>query len=281
MSPARAVESMILGVMRWLVVVAVAGCGFQPGTSPLGGGDGGGGGGGGADAPRPRDGVRYEDSKVYDDAPLERDAAIDAAPARVGFVQGANGTANGTSVSAMMAQHQAAGDLDVIAVSWTGGANVMTVGDSDGNTYAQVGNTLVLNMVGQMAIYVAANVRQGASNDTITVTYDNPTNPILVAAEYAGLATTNPIDQKTAAAAKNSDTASSGSVTTTHAHDILVGIGAATQSLATGTGYTSRVNATLDLIEDQELTATGTYSATETLASNGDWLMAIVAFVAE
>jgi hypothetical protein len=270
--------------MRWLVLVACAGCGFQSGASALNVGDGG----GGSDAPRGSDGKRFDDApkmvidaKVYEDA-AKHDAAPDAAPAHVGFVQGASGaTDNRTNVTTTMAAHQTGGDLDVIAVSWVGNVHVMNVADSDGNTYSEVGNMLVLDGVGQLAIYVASNVRQGASDDTITVTFDNNTNPILVAAEYEGLATTDPVDQMASAAAKNSGTASSGTLTTAHAHDILVGIGAASVSLSTGTGYTSEVNATLDLIEDQQVTTTGTYSATETLAMNGNWLMALVAFVAE
>src|SRR5262249_26168073 len=65
------------------------------------------------------------------------------------------------------------------------------------------------------------------------------------------------------------------------ANDLLVGASLVqTLTSAAGTGYTSRVITSPDgdILEDQIVTATGSYSATAPVSPSGAWIMQMVAF---
>src|SRR5436309_2108247 len=70
-------------------------------------------------------------------------------------------------------------------------------------------------------------------------------------------------------------------VTATNANDLLVGANlVATRTTGPGTSFTSRMitSPNGDILEDRIVTATGHYSATAPLSSNGQWIMQMVAF---
>ncbi len=73
----------------------------------------------------------------------------------------------------------------------------------------------------------------------------------------------------------------SGTLTTTNANDVLVAANVTeTVTTGAGTGYTVRVitNPNSQILMDQVVTATGTYSATAPIAPAGGWIMQLVAF---
>jgi hypothetical protein len=112
------------------------------------------------------------------------------------------------------------------------------------------------------------------------VTFDaTAQNPDVRVAEYRGINPSNPVDV-TAAASGNSSLSDSGSVTTTNAHDLLVGANLVLSgTTGAGPGFTSRVitHPDGDLLEDRDVTTTGSYNATAVM-DPGKWIMQMVAF---
>ena len=97
--------------------------------------------------------------------------------------------------------------------------------------------------------------------------------------EYSGLKSLD----VTAAAVGNSATSSSGTATTTSANELLVGANmVATRTTGPGAGFTSHIitKPDGDIVEDQRVTATGSYQATAPLSAAGPWVMQMATFSA-
>ena len=178
---------------------------------------------------------------------------------------------------------QAAGDLNVVAIGWKDAASQITsVTDSSHNAYQLAVGPTVLPGLATQSIYYAANVVAAAANaNTVTITFNASANaPGIRIIEYNGIEPGDPIDV-TAAVQGNSSLSDSGSVTTTHAHDLLVGANfAQATTTGPGSGFTARVISTPDgdLLEDRLVAALGTYDATAPLSSPGAWIMQLAAF---
>ena len=148
-----------------------------------------------------------------------------------------------TSAGIVYSAAQNAGDLNIVAVGWYPGAGVgvSSMTDSKGNSYALAVGPTVSSGNATESIYYAKNIAAAGAN-TVTVNFSGSVPeadiPIL---EYSGLNTTNPLD--VAVGADGSGTvASSGSVTTTNANDLLVGANIIVSSFAAvGTGYTASI----------------------------------------
>ncbi len=225
---------------------------------------------------------------AHADASTQLDAFVplDGPLSRFGFIQGASNitpnNAPSETITLAMTAAQVAGDLDVVAVSWTDeNVQVDAVTDTDGNTFKVAGAPIVFHTVGVLEVFVALDTKAGASPDKITVTFQDAVVSVGVAAEYAGLATTNAIDVSQAATGI-SDQADSGTKATTNAHDLVLGIVAGGVSVGPGTGYTARVtdSINLDLIEDRVDTAKTTERATAPLSNNSVWLIDLLALKA-
>ena len=133
------------------------------------------------------------------------------------------------------------------------------------------------------SIYYAKSIAGAAANaNTVTVTFSAAaTAPDIRILEYSGLNTTAPLDV-TAAASGSGTSVSSGSATTTSANELI--LGATTVSAATsgvGSGFTKRIQTVpdSDLVEDQIVTATGSYAATSTV-TGGTWVAQMATFSA-
>lgn len=188
----------------------------------------------------------------------------------------------GSQVTATFAKAQTAGDLNVVAIGWNDATSQITsVTDSLGNAYTLAVGPTVQSGTATQAIYYAKNIGAAAANgNTVTVAFNTAaTYPDLRIAEYSGIDPTNPVD--VVAAAQGSGTqASSGSVTTTNANDLLVGASLVQdQTVGAGAGYTSRVITSPDgdILEDKIVTTAGSTSATAQVNTNV-WIMQMVAF---
>jgi hypothetical protein len=209
----------------------------------------------------------------------------------INFVQSADsGSAptSGTTITATMAQAEAAGDLNVVVVGWSDTQNhTVTIIDTEGNKYtpalpAQIAPaTLGLTGVGQVIFY-AKNINGGGPDNAIIVTYSPAAAfPDVRVAEYTGLDPNNPLD----AVASNASTtagaqASSGSLTTTAANEVVVG-GMTTDLAfsAPGPGFvTVDDTANGNAVEHDVVSSTGSYTAAATLTAAGDWVMQAVSF---
>jgi len=201
------------------------------------------------------------------------------------FVQGNNATGETpqTTATVTYTAPQVAGDLNIVVVGWNDStARVQSVTDTVGNAYSLAIGPTVQSGVATQAIYYAKNIAPAAANgNTVTVTFTVPaTSADIRIAEYSGLDTANPLDASSAAQG-NGTLSDSGSVTTTNGNDLLVAANQVqTGSSGAGTGYTTLVitSPDADILEDQLVTAIGSYSATAPVSPSGQWIMQMVAF---
>jgi len=187
-----------------------------------------------------------------------------------------------TPVAVTYTGAQTAGNLNVVIVSWNDStATISSVTDSIGNTYAVAAAPVVQTGTASQAIYYAKNIAAAAAGaNTVTVNFNVAArHPDIRIAEYSGVDPLNPLDASVGAQG-NTATSDSGPVATTNANDLLIGANVV-QSTSTGpgTGYTSRgITVDGDILEDQVVSATGSYSATATLDKVQLWIMQMAAF---
>ncbi len=167
---------------------------------------------------------------------------------------------------------------------WTGGdstSSVQSVTDSKGNVYAAATGVVASTGNYSQQMFYAKNIASAAAGaNTVTITFSNSViDPEVRIAEYSGLDTSNPLDGSVGASGTGL-TQSSGALTTTNANDLLVASnGLFSVTTAEGSGYTLRLTSGFgEIIEDEVVTATGSYSAGSTQQSSGYWLMQLVAF---
>ena len=212
-------------------------------------------------------------------------ATTPAAPTTITFVQIVTATPAGfvSSVAATLTAAQAAGNLNVVIVSWNDVThNVASIVDSKGNNYVLAAGPTV-NAAGTgltQSIYYAKNIAAAAGGaNPVTVTFDGSTYyPDLRVMEYAGADPVAPIDSS-AVGTGSSTTSSTAALTTTGANDLLVAGNAVwTTTNGPGAGFTQRaITADGDIVEDATAATAGTYSATAPLGSSGPWVMQGVA----
>jgi len=207
-----------------------------------------------------------------------------AVTAPIAFVQGnyADPQTPQTTLTVPFNAAQTAGNLNVVAVGWNDGTAVVnSVVDSKGNVYGlAVGPTKRTTLLTQ-SIYYAKNIAAGTNS--ITVNFNVGAQFVdLRVAEYSGIDITSPLDVATGTSGTN-NSATSGSVTTTNANDLIVGANMVfTSNVGPGTGFTQRFNTTPDgdLFEDKVVTAVGAQTATAPLSGAGAWVMQLAAFKA-
>jgi fibronectin type 3 domain-containing protein len=211
--------------------------------------------------------------------------ATTPAAAAIAFVQVAFATpqSSPTSVAVTYPQAQSAGDLNVVVVGWNSASGqVASVTDTKGNTYVTAVGPTVSSGFATQSIYYATNIAAAAANtNVVTVTFTAAAPfPDIRIAEYRGIASNNPVDVFIAAQG-SSTTSSSGAITTTNPNDLLVAANIVlTSTTAAGAGFNNRVITTpdADILEDQIVTTTGSYTATATISPAGSWIMQMVAF---
>jgi hypothetical protein len=250
----------MLSMRAWLAI-GLAGCAFHSGATATGDAEQ-------RDADK-RDAAR--DSKVVHDT---KDASHSA-----GFVQGAqlnDQTTDETQAQVAFTATETAGDANVVAVAWAGNVGVTTVTDNFGDTYTQVGAP-VSGWLHQ-AMYYAVDIAPGAGPTTVTVTLSGAAQPLVMIAEYAGVDSATALDVS-AGSSGQSTSADSGSVTTTHPHDLLVAVSTyAGGSVTAGPNFTIEVSASpFAVLEDREVLSSGAYDAAVTLGTNESWVIQLAA----
>jgi len=114
-----------------------------------------------------------------------------------------------------------AGDTNILVIGWNNAtSNITSVTDTAGNIYQLAVPTVRGSGISQ-AIYYAKNIKSaGAGTNTVTVTFNTATPYVdLRTLEYSGLDLANPFDVG-ASASGTSNSANSGAVTTTAAHEL-------------------------------------------------------------
>jgi chitodextrinase len=211
--------------------------------------------------------------------------ATDARAAMPAFVQVNSAVPQSTSVASVSVTFGAAqttGDLNVVVVGWNDTtAQVGSISDTTGNVYTLATGPTTGTALSQ-SIYYAKNITGAAAGaNKVTVTFSPAAVfPDVRILEYNGIDPVNALDTKVGASG-NSANSNSGSVATSNASDLLVGANiVATTTSGAGSGFTSRVITSPDgdIVEDQVVTATGSYSAGAPMDSAGPWIMQMVAF---
>ena len=169
-----------------------------------------------------------------------------------------------------------AGSLLVVSVRLGGVSATVAITDDKGNTWTQ-DKLQAQGTDHRLSVHSAPNAAAGATTLTATIT-GGPTTLRWAIHEYGSMATSAPVDVSAGAEGADSTSMSSGSNTTTVANCLLFGAASVvnTFSPAAGSGYTLRQTLpaspnTKVASEDQDLVATGSWSATMTGggASNG------------
>src|SRR6266567_72668 len=200
------------------------------------------------------------------------------AAAQMKFVQVNSAVPTSTAtISATYNSAQTAGNMNVVAIGWDSSfITLKTLTDSKGNSYKLAVSYVDSTGITQ-AIYYAPNIVAAAAGaNRVTATLSASTDwPDLRILEYSGV---NRLD-KTASAKGTTTTASSGSVTTTQADELLFG---AVYTYGTtngpGSGYTSRVETgDSDLAEDEVVFTTGLYTAKASMDGQ-EWVAQLATF---
>ena len=199
------------------------------------------------------------------------------------FVQAASatpGTAT-ASVSASFTSAQAAGDLNVVVVSWADTTStIQSVMDGLGNSYSlAIGPTTGTGM--RQSVYYLKNIPAGTNS--VTVAFNQAAaSPDVRILEYSGVDTVSPFDVSVAATGSSS-TADSGSIALTNANDLIIGANIVnTKNIVAGAPFTSRLQTgtTANMVEDRVVNVAASYDAWTPLLSSGPWVMQLVAFKA-
>jgi hypothetical protein len=194
------------------------------------------------------------------------------------FVQANGGCAHPvvTSVSYPFSSPQTAGDFNIVAIGWNDNkANIASVTDTLGNAYSQA-NGVLRNSALSQTIYYAANIKSGRNTVTVKFSGAGANIPDLRILEYSGLTALDVNSGGTGTAVN----AASSNATTTNANDLIFGAAMTVTGASAGSGFTSRLvtSPCADLAEDKIVSTTGSYNATATMTSVGNWIMQMAAF---
>jgi chitodextrinase len=162
------------------------------------------------------------------------------------------------------------GNLIVVEVHWSDNSTFVSLTDSQGNMYLPVGDEQRSSLFGvKSRLFYAPNIKDGTDTITTVVT-GSPNYHGLFIHEYSGLDSIAPLDNFSVIVA-GAETLTSGTVTTTAAHDLLYGIEIDSSVGDAVSGWTLRSDAT-----DVDAASAGTYVFTG--RPGGGYIAWLVAF---
>jgi uncharacterized repeat protein (TIGR01451 family) len=190
--------------------------------------------------------------------------------------QNVNGNESSTSnISVSFTSNNTPGNFLIVTGSAARPASTLSISDTLGNTYTAAMGP-VTDPAQDVTVYIwyVANCKGGAN--TVKITLSGTAALEIHVSEWAGLATTSPVDQ-IASATGTGTSVSSGSQITTVNGELIFGYGWVFNTASAGTGFTpiSLVNGDLD--EYQIQSTAGSAAATFTQAS-GTWFAAMATF---
>lgn len=209
-------------------------------------------------------------------------------PSTLAYVQGAGtsqSTAGGT-LSQSFHLNNTSGNLIVVGVSWnTSASPLVTVTDSQGNSYNQATQTVDPAHQQALAIYYAANIKNGAN--TVTAAFGaSAANRRLIVHEYQGATTLDPLFV-TATNIDNVGSTAVDGVTSTSTQTTIVpalAFGVVTDDggispIAAGTGFQLRQSVANEIAsEDKVQTSPGLATATFTFGTAHSYLAHVAVF---
>jgi hypothetical protein len=203
----------------------------------------------------------------------------------VGVTASASGGSSSHTVATSGVTTQASGSTFVVCCSWYNTTTAPVITDNKSNSYTQIGTNVynATDSTGFALFYCKGN---GGSGHTFTGTSGAGTYLGIAVLEIKG--STGVIDQSNQGSAiSGTGPAGSGSITTTNAHDIIVGAGycdseATSQAITIGSPLTAApaknyTSVSLGAILGYEIvSSTGTYSAAVSASPNGTFVGAAV-----
>jgi len=199
------------------------------------------------------------------------------APCQISFIQATANASSGSvnSFSTSFSANTQAGDLILVGFDIMPNGTVISVTDSQGNSFTEVGSPLTSSGGTTSRVYYANNTKGGA--DSITITLSTSSNFEVYLSEYSGVNQVNPIDGQSGASG-SAGTVSSGNVTTTAAGDLIYGYCVGDFVCTAGSGLTARSTFHNNLVEDMIAGSPGGYAASG--SANSGWTMQMVALMA-
>jgi hypothetical protein len=177
------------------------------------------------------------------------------------------------------ASANAGGDLIVAVASWDNQALTITaMTDTAGDTFTSaIGPTNSLSTKRQQIFY-AKNVKGGANTVKATLSSAATSSFKLSIFEYSGIDTVSPLDVTSVATAASGTAMDSGAATTNFANELVFGVGfLGGVSQAPGPGFLIRSKFHNNMFEDENVSAAGSYHATET-GDGSNWAMYMLTF---
>ncbi len=214
-------------------------------------------------------------------------SAVQVANASIGLVQHASKDAGTTTSSSLaFSSNTTAGNWIAVCIRAGKSNQVLTVTDSQGNTYhpaVQLNVTVDTPNGNTLGIFYAENIKGGANTVTVSDTILGTLRFAIL--EYSGVATANSLDVTVAAQGTNTSPNSGNAPTATANGDLLLGamVSADPANFAPGSGYAAeeRVPAepnTKLLVEDQIQLTAGAASASASLGASDPWGVVLAAF---
>jgi len=211
----------------------------------------------------------------------------------MGFLEGqviANAT--GVATTPAFTNTFALGQLVVVTINYSGGANATTsVVDnaSVSNTYTAIPGASVANGATLFQAVYYAVITTAKASPTVTVNYNSAsTNAGVVVQYFNGFIGTPTLDQSASSANTTSTTVTSGaSGTTAEPTELIIGIGAyhaGTTTFTLGSGYTNltQLNSSADTVaaalESKLVSFTNTQTATFTLGTTNINIGGVITF---
>jgi hypothetical protein len=191
------------------------------------------------------------------------------------FVQAVANKAVGTtnSLSLSFPNSTLAGDVVLVGFDYNKSSPPLSVTDSQGNTFTQVGTQLTSPGGSGSVVYLARNIKGGGDTLTVNLTANSVWLELYLT-EYSGVNQTNPIDAL-AGASGTAGPVSSGNATTSVAGDIIYGYCVGDWTCTVGSGFSARSTLDDNLIESKIAGNPGSNAATAT--ANSGWMMRMVA----
>lgn len=205
------------------------------------------------------------------------------------YVQSASNWA-ATNTTVTFRKNVTSGNLIVVLAAQYGGTALASnsVSDNHSNTYTLIGS--VTSYTGDSSLKCAMYYAYNVTGGSVTITVTAGGTPTVMAYEYSGITTSDPLDRQTTANTSTGDTAiSSGNTSTTTQADELI-VGFATPYLGTlsypnpGTNFMLReafpepTNQEGSYSEDRIVSSTGAYAATFTQESADGYVCKIATF---
>jgi len=170
------------------------------------------------------------------------------------------------------------GDVLVVLVGFQSPAAISGLADDAGNSYMAAIGPTVTTGGWQAQTFVTRSAAAAGGTNNVKVSLTQAVNIRLAVVEYGNIDPSQPIDTSVAKIGASSSTVTPGSMTTTHAHDMLV-VAATSDGALSGTlpAFNVRESAGDYVIEDLEVTDVGTYAPEAPVGTNSNWVMQMIA----